>query len=180
MIDLGATAEEISIRPWVPADAARGCEIVRSIGSEILGEKLHTWDEAFDSPNGNLWTAELAGQAAGFGCANVLEKGVVLLHSDVVDPAAQRQGIGSALTLLRLAILDEEEVSFVVLQSTDHSRPFYERFGFRAQDDQHIDPVSKVPLRWMSLKFSAHLAESAQAALGQAGVKTPLDQTGQL
>lgn len=157
----------------MPDDFGRAREIIRAIGTEYLGEKLHTWDEVFESPDGVLWTAEMAGRVAGFACSGRVDRGVVLFHTDIVDPQLQRSGIGTALTLLRLATLDAEAVKMIVLQSTGHSMPFYQRFGFRAAEERHQDAVSKVWLRWMLLDFSEELARSAWRALDAAGVGTP-------
>jgi ribosomal protein S18 acetylase RimI-like enzyme len=134
---------ELSLRAWAPVFASVG---------EILGEELHTllhgtdWREyqardvhaTLGDAAKRVWVAEDERRVVGFVAAAVVDDARLIgeIAMVAVDPAAQRQGIGSALTEHATRWLREQGMRMVVISTGGDSghapaRRVYERLGFR-------------------------------------------------
>ena len=132
----------ISLRPYLPADAARCAEIFRASVKELASEdynadQCEVWaavadDKApFAARLGKALTliALVDGEPAGF--ASLLGADVVdLIH---VDPRFARRGVGAALldALTRLSVA--RGAQRLTGEVSDTARPLFERQGFQAQ-----------------------------------------------
>jgi ribosomal protein S18 acetylase RimI-like enzyme len=97
----------------------------------------------------DLWVAEIGGRVVG----------LLALHDDeidrlYVDPAAQRQGIGTAL-LRHAKSLHPQGLTLVTHQRNAGARRFYERHGFVVQQYGTSPPPENEPdvkYRWSGVE----------------------------
>ena len=169
--------DELVIRPYFQSDYDHAYRIIRAIGEQKLGRNLRLWDEIFVSPTGYIWTALIGGRPVGFGCMDCYEEGTMTLHTDVVDPEYQRQGIGTALVLARLNTLDPAHFSQAILLATEHSRAFYERFGFEAEGMATYDPMADYTVQSMLLPFDDDVAMQIENTLSRMPVDIHLEES---
>ena len=134
---------DLSLRAWAP--------VFVSVG-ELLGGELSTllhgadWREhqagevraALHDAAKRVWVAEYEGRVVGFVAAAVVDKARLIgeIAMVAVDPAAQRRGIGTALTEHATAWLREQGMRVAVLGTGgdpghEPARRVYERLGFR-------------------------------------------------
>lgn len=174
---IGATTLElpIQIRPYFASDYDHAYRIIRAIGCEALGTNLRSWYEVFDALAGYMWTATKNGEPVGFAGMRCDVAGTMTFHTDLVDPAHQRQGIGTALMLARLTMFDPNDLKTVMLLATELSRPFYERFGFIAEGSPSYDAIADYMIYSMYLTFTIEVAEQANAIISAMPVKFDLD-----
>lgn len=156
---------KLSIRLYEDRDFDAVYETIRQIGEGVLGKGLRAWDEAFSAPNGLLWTAEIGGVPIGFAGSQEYGNGVMVFHSDLVNPDHQRNGVGSALVLARLATTDANAIDELGILATEFSRPFYERFGFCVEQEPVTDPFTKVTIYQMARSFHQALSDEAWSLL---------------
>jgi ribosomal protein S18 acetylase RimI-like enzyme len=90
-----------------------------------------------------LIVAQSDSRVVGYGGINLMAPNTAALCYGIVDPEFQRQRIGSALTLLRIAQLPSEpRGAFVFVFAVNASMPIYRRFGFieatrwKTEDDE--------------------------------------------
>ena len=103
--------------------------------------------------------ARCGGAAVGTGRL-VVEDGRGRIGRMAVRQDRRRQGIGTAIVQRFLALAQEQGLQAVYLAAQLHAIPFYERFGFAAEGEIHLD--GGLPHRWMTLRFDH---ESAQISL---------------
>ncbi len=131
----------VSFRPYLPADAARCAEIFRD-AIEITAADDYDEDQraawAARADDEDSFGAKLAGQLTivatleGFVVAFASLKGVDELDMLYVDPAAGRQGIGSALVDAVERLARARGAKRLVAQASDVSKPLFERLKFVA------------------------------------------------
>lgn len=162
----------IRLRPYQPCDSSALRSVARAIGEDVLGWGwgIRSWEEAYECPQGPCWTAELGREPVGFASTRDCGNGVMLLHSGLVHPEQQRRGVGTALTLLRMATADSTEIKSLALLATHHSMPFYLRFGFEVYGEPMIDQFLKLTLFPMALPFTADIGAEAYALLCAEGI----------
>ena len=133
---------ELSLRAWAPVFASVG---------ELLGAELSTllhgadWREhqagevraTLHDAAKRVWVAEYEGRVVGFVAAAVVDKARLIgeIAMVAVDPAAQRRGIGTALTEHATAWLRGQGMRVAVLgtggdRGHEPARRIYERLGF--------------------------------------------------
>ncbi|MFT5471003.1 MAG: N-acetylglutamate synthase-like GNAT family acetyltransferase [Verrucomicrobiales bacterium] len=164
-----------AIRKIGEADFDFVSDAIRKIGEGVLGKGLKAWEEAYLIPNGVTWTAEFHNTPVGFAATQDYGNGCMILHSDIVHPSRQRCGIGTALVLVRLATSDPDEISELGLLATEHSRTFYQRFGFKLETEPTIDPFSKVTLARLTLPFNQTLSDDAWNRLTNSRIDLTLE-----
>ncbi len=165
----------ITVRRYRQSDASVLERTIREIGENVLGHGLKHWMGPYEDQRGAALTAEIDGAPVGFACVEEYGDGVLLFHSDVVSPSRQGRGAGTALTLVRMAIASPSEVSWLGLLSTEHSRTFYERFGFAVEGESTRDPFFKLTLNQMAVGFSETLRDAAEGRLRDEGIACPQD-----
>ncbi len=161
----------IRLRPYKPGDCSALRSVTRAIGEGVLGWGLRNWEEAYEWPQGPCWTAEIGREPVGFAASSDCGNGVMLLHSDLVHPEQQRRGVGTALTLLRMATSDTAEIETLALLATHYSMPFYRRFGFHVHGEPMIDHFLKLTLFQMTLPYTVAISDAAHALLCAEGVE---------
>lgn len=131
----------VSLRPYLPADAARCAAIFRASIEELASEdysadQCAAWVARADDPG---FAERLAGaltlialvDGAPVGFASL--KGADIVDMMFVDPEFARRGVGTALldALVRLAAA--RGAKSVTSEVSDTARPLFERQGFQAQ-----------------------------------------------
>jgi GNAT superfamily N-acetyltransferase len=171
-----ALKHELVIRPYFASDYDHAYRIIRAIGEVSLGANLRVWDELFDYPSGYVWSAVIGGIPVGFAAMDCYENGTMVFHTDVIDPAFQRQGIGTAMVLARMAMLDASHISTVALLATESSKPFYERFGFTVQGQPSYDAIADYFIHSMSRPFDEEASEEANQLIANMRVEMRLEE----
>jgi GNAT superfamily N-acetyltransferase len=134
---------ELSLRAWAPVFASVG---------ELLGEELDSllhgpdWREyqardvraTLHDAEKRVWVAEADSRLLGFVAAGVVDQTRLIgeVAMVAVDPAAQRHGIGSALTEHATTWLREQGMRVAVINTGgdpghEPARRIYEQLGFR-------------------------------------------------
>jgi GNAT superfamily N-acetyltransferase len=172
MIDLGQLQHlpEITIRSYVHRDFDHAYRVIRAIGTGQLGKDLRSWDKVFTELSGFMWVACVDATPIAFAGMSLPSDGIVFLHTDLVTPSYQRRGVGTVLTLTRLAALAGDEIDGVGVLATEHSAPFYARFGFETESEPQHDPFAGFHMHRMSMPFTPILGQSAESLLD--GLKT--------
>jgi GNAT superfamily N-acetyltransferase len=152
------------VRLYEPSDFDQAVRIIHAIGSNRLGENLPSWVAVFERVDGLIWTVTVNDTPVGFGGRIDYGDGVTCLHTDIIDPKFQRQGFGSLLCLARLASVDLEYCDVVGVYATEHTRTFYERFGFELEADPKPHPEGYLVHR-MSMRLTPSFIESVDEVL---------------
>lgn len=160
---------KMEIRAYRETDYAEACAILAEVGEETVGP-LAKWQSEFSEPEGLFFTALLDGRIAGYGAMTDEGNGRFVLHTDVVSPAFQKQGVGSALVLARIAAMDGPEPCRCVLLATQHSCDFYARFGFQSCAPAEWDTQTQLWLRPMERQITKEDIASARSLLAQRGI----------
>ncbi len=113
------------------------------------GADVEVWAERFRNPRGiSNWVWEEAGRLAGLAAAGESDEddldavAVGCLYALYVDPGAQGAGVGRALhdrALEELRAAGAREAVLWVLVGNERARRFYERLGWRAEEDRVED-----------------------------------------
>ena len=91
--------------------------------------------------------AECDSRVVGYGGMNLLAPNVATLCCGIVDPEFQRQRIGAALVLLRIAQLPSDPCgAFCLIFAVDTSMPIYRRFGFIEKTKWKMEDGKEYPL----------------------------------
>jgi len=133
---------EISLRPYLAADAARCADIFRASIEELTGEdysadQRDAWaakadeEEAFTARLVKALTlvALVGGEAAGFASL----RGASDLDMLYVDPRFARRGVGAALVDALARLAQARGAELLTSEVSDTARPLFERQGFVAQ-----------------------------------------------
>lgn len=159
------TLQALTVRLYRPSDYERAVEIIRSIGHEHLGQDLASWDAVFQRQEGLIWVAVLGAVPVAFGGRMDYREGVTCLHTDIVHPDHQRKGIGTLLCLTRIASIDTERYDVLGVFATEHSTPFYQRFGFELEAPPRLDEAEGYMVHRLSLSLSEDYVQQADEAL---------------
>lgn len=92
-------------------------------------------------------------------------EGVTCLHTDIVHPAHQRRGIGTLLCLTRIASIDTEAFDVLGVYATEHSTPFYQRFGFELEAPPRLDESEGYHAHRLSLSLTQEFVQQADDIL---------------
>ncbi len=131
----------VSFRPYLPADAERCAAVFRdaiefSAADDYDDDQRAAWAARVDDEA--AFGARLAGQLTivatleGFVVAFASLKGADRLDMLYVDPAAGRQGVGSALVDALIRLAASRGAKRLTAEASDVSKPLFERLGFRA------------------------------------------------
>lgn len=113
----------------------------------------------------------------GFAGVQFATETTVIFHSDGVDPDYRRQRVGTALTLARIAMLDETVAPYDAgVLALERNIAFYRRFGFGQTGDVVYDPALGWSLAPMERILDAVDIESASVQLAALGVALALDE----
>ena len=156
---------QITIRSYRENDFDAAYKVIREIGSAYLGSDLRSWDRVFTEPSGFMCVATVDDTPVAFAGMSLPSDGLVYLHTDLVARQYQRRGIGTVLTLARFASLPPDEVDRIGVLATEHSAPFYARFGFLLEAAPQVDPFAGYHLHRMSLAYTSDAGDSANALL---------------
>jgi putative acetyltransferase len=150
----------VAFRPYLPADAARCAAIFRdaiefSAADDYDDDQRAAWARRADDES--AFGAKLAGELTivatlqGFVVAFASLKGADELDMLYVDPAAGRQGVGSALIDALSRLAKSHGAKRVTAQASDASKPLFDRLGFVAErrslvqlDDQWLAHTTMV------------------------------------
>jgi ribosomal protein S18 acetylase RimI-like enzyme len=144
-----------AIRPLDPADVAGVIELslrawapVHESMAEVLGEVINAmvypeWagQQAGDvravcqDADAQVWIAESGGRLAGFAAIRIGSDGTGEIDMIAVDPPAQGQGIGTALTQFAMRVMREAGVRLAIVATGGDpghaaARRTYEKAGF--------------------------------------------------
>jgi N-acetylglutamate synthase-like GNAT family acetyltransferase len=155
----------ITIRSYRQDDFDHAYRLIREIGTPHLGKDLRSWDKVFMELSGFMWVANVEETPIAFAGMSLPYEGLVYLHTDLVSPLFQRRGIGTVMTLTRFAALLDDEVERIGVLATEHSAPFYARFGFQLEAEPQRDPFAGYSFHRMSVPFSPALGQSADSLL---------------
>ena len=133
---------DVSLRPYLPADARRCAEIFRSSIEELATEdydadQREAWaataddEAAFAARLADMLTliAVIDGAAAGF--ASLKDGDVIELV--YVDPDFAGQGAGRALIDALTKLAAARGATRVTAEASEGAKPLFERLGFQAQ-----------------------------------------------
>jgi putative acetyltransferase len=133
---------EISLRPYLAADAARCADIFRasieeSTDEDYSADQREAW--AAKADDGEAFAARLVkaltlialvdGEAAGFASL----RGASDLDLLYVDPRFARRGVGAALVDALARLAQARGAELLTSEVSDTARPLFERQGFVAQ-----------------------------------------------
>lgn len=156
---------QITIRSYCHDDFDHAYRVIREIGTAQLGRDLRAWDKVFMELSSFMWVASVGDTPIAFAGMSLPSDGLIYLHTDLVAPAYQRRGIGTVLTLTRFAALADDEMDRIGVLATEHSAPFYARFGFQLEGEPQLDPFAGYHIHRMSMAYAAVLGQSADSLL---------------
>jgi hypothetical protein len=58
-----------------------------------------------------------------------------------------------------------DPVEHIGVLATEHSAPFYQRFGFELEDTPQLDPFADYHIHRLSMPYAAHIGQSADELL---------------
>lgn len=155
----------ITIRPYRHDDYDHAYRVVREIGTSQLGRNLRAWDEVFMDLSSFMWVASVEDRPIAFAGMSLPSNGLIYLHTDLVSPAFQRRGVGTALTLTRIAASSEAETDRIGVLATELSASFYSRFGFKEEAHPELDPFTGFRIHRMSMPYTSVLGQTANSLL---------------
>ncbi len=133
---------EVSLRPYVPADARRLAEIFRASVEELAAEdyddeQREAWaataddEDAFGERLAGALTliAVIDGAAAGFASL----KGADAIDMLYVDPEYSGQGAARALVDALTRLAGARGAQRLTVEASEVAKPLFERQGFRAE-----------------------------------------------
>lgn len=132
----------ISLRPFLPADAAALADLFRASISEIACDdydaaQIDAWMSMAD--DAELWTQKLEGALTLLAFhAHTLAGFISLKGKDEIDmlyvaPQYARQGVASALLLALEKLAQARGASTLVVDASDSAEPFFKARGYSAQ-----------------------------------------------
>jgi ribosomal protein S18 acetylase RimI-like enzyme len=137
-----AAVVELSLRAWAPVFesfcAVLGERIYRALYPDWLATQTRDVEAVCRDGTAAVWVAEQDGRPAGFVALRVnTEEGAGEIEMLAVDPSAQGQGIGTALTSFALQQFREAGLPLAVVGTGGDpghapARRVYERAGFTA------------------------------------------------
>ncbi len=132
---------EFSLRAWAPVfesfRSVLGDRIYAAIWPDWLVSQAKAVRDACEDPTADVWVAELAGRPVGYVAIRVHDEREGEIDMLAVDPRAQRQGIGSALTSFAVQRLRDAGVALAAVGTGGDpghgpARLTYEKAGFTA------------------------------------------------
>ena len=156
---------QITVRSYRHDDYDHAYRVIREIGATHLGRDLRAWDQVFIELSSFMWVASVEDTPIAFAGMSLPSDGLIYLHTDLVAPAYQRCGIGTVLTLTRFAALAGDEMDRIGVLATEHSAPFYARFGFQLEAEPQLDPFAGYHMHRMSMAYAPMLGQSAELLL---------------
>jgi putative acetyltransferase len=133
---------DVSLRPYLPADARRCAEIFRSSIEELAADdydadQREAWASAADDEAAFAARLEamltliavIDGAAAGFASL----KGGEVIDLVYVDPDFAGQGAGRALVDALTKLAAARGTKRVTVEASDGAKPLFERLGFTAE-----------------------------------------------
>jgi GNAT superfamily N-acetyltransferase len=162
LVQLPDTLPKLIVRPYRPSDYDRAVEIIRAIGHQYLGRNLASWDAVFQRQDGLIWAAVFGEVPIAFAGRLDYGEGVTCLHTDIVHPDYQRRGIGTLLCLTRIASIDTEAFDVLGVYATEHSTPFYQRFGFELEAPPRLDESEGYHVHRLSLSLTPDFVQQAE------------------
>lgn len=154
----------ITVTPFQPVHLDHVHAVIHEIGPRRLGTDLTSWENGF-SEAGYFWTVIANKTPVAFAGMSFPVAGVAYLHGDLVRPDFQGKGIGTVLVLTRLAALDESEVELIGVVATQFSAPFYQRFGFRLENEPEFDSYLGFEMHQMSMPYTRKLRQASENVL---------------
>lgn len=156
---------QITIRRYQNSDYDHAYRIIRAIGENHLGRNLRAWDKAVVEWGGHMHVATVENQVVALAGVSYPFEHLMCLHTDLVDPTYQRRGIGTLLTLFRIASINIESVEQIGVLATEHSQPFYNRFGFVEESPPQYDPIQDHTMYCLGMPYTAELDQFTNAVL---------------
>lgn len=156
---------KITIRQYQNSDYDSAYRIIRAIGEAHLGKNLRAWDKTVVEWGARIQVATVDDQVVALAAVSYPFEHLMCLHTDLVDPAYQRRGIGTLLTLFRIASINVESVEQIGVLATEHSHPFYLRFGFVEESPPKYDPIQNHTMYCLGMPYTAELDKFANAVL---------------
>ena len=122
----------LSVREYRPTDLDACLDIYRSNLAEFLPDSIELLESHLSEPFSYFLIVESSTSVFACGGLDIqADSNSAGLAFGMVRREFHRSGIGSLLTLTRLALLDDEyDPAFVGLETTLAVEPFYQRFGF--------------------------------------------------
>jgi predicted N-acetyltransferase YhbS len=167
----------VSLREYQPADRDQCIQIYRNNEQTHFPSGFIDQFEAFlDGGDALKLVICLDGAVEGLGGINRLpDQGgeCAWLSFGMVNPAWQRQGLGTLLTLARLGVLAKPVRSIrIFMANVPTSVSFYERFGFRSSGMLRTVHRS-VKLPGNTTRFDAAAWQACRARLTDLGISIP-------
>jgi ribosomal protein S18 acetylase RimI-like enzyme len=114
--------------------------------------------------------AEFESRVVGYGGINLIAPNIATLCYGIIDPEFQRQRIGSALILLRIAQVSAGPGgAFFLIFAVDASMPIYRRFGFIEKSRWKAEDGNNYPLALLRVPPTA--LDRVKTALNRRGVR---------
>ena len=162
---------DVSLRPYVPADARRCAEIFRTAIEELAAddydaEQREAWasraddEAAFGKGLAAMLTliAVVEGEAAGFASL----KGADVIHMLYVAPEYARLGAAAALVDALTKLAGARGAKRLTVEASETAKPLFDKLGFAAQSRN----VVEVGGEWLAnTTMTRTLAPPAAAAL---------------
>jgi len=134
----------VTVRPAIEDDKQKCLALLHTLSATTGGTSSRdagkVFDLLLDATRGQVFVAEDANDVLGmasvsFNLAMRYGREYCQLEELIVDPAARGKNVGAALVEATLRHARERgctEYGLYLLESTEHNRPFYEKFGFLA------------------------------------------------
>ena len=139
---------DVSLRPYVPADAKRCAEIFRSAIDELAvddynAEQREAWasraddEAAFGKSLAGMLTliAVIDGEEAGFASL----KGADVIHMLFVAPEFARQGAATTLIDALAKLAAARGARRLAVEASEVAKPLFEKLGFAAEKRNVVD-----------------------------------------
>ncbi|MGG5507406.1 MULTISPECIES: GNAT family N-acetyltransferase [unclassified Myroides] len=123
----------MKIRPYIESDKEALLQLIeKNVPLYFATEEIEEYKRYLEEEIDQYFVVEENGQLLGAGGINVLVKEKEgRISWDVIAPASQGKGIGRALLLYRLRILQKiPAIDHIRVRTSQVVYPFYEKYGF--------------------------------------------------
>jgi len=165
MVPLPKHLPNVTIRLYRPTDYDVAIRIIREIGESRLGRHLDLWDQVFQRCDGLMWAAMIDDSPVAFGGRLDYGDGLTCFHTDLVHPQYQRRGLGTLLCLTRFSSIDTDTIDVVGVYATEHSTPFYQRFGFELEAEPKLAVVEGYLVHRLSMNITSEMVSQVDSIL---------------
>ncbi|MDQ8183877.1 GNAT family N-acetyltransferase [Pelagicoccus sp. SDUM812005] len=138
---------------------------------------VRSWMEAVEANLSLMLVYLIDGSVVGLGGLQFTAEDEIIFHTDCVAPEKRGKGIGRALVMARIAMLDDEAAPiYAGVLALEKNIPYYEKFGFSKTEESRHDPALAVSLAPMEREIFKKDIEEAEHFFETSSVTLALDE----